>query len=1071
MMLLNQDPCVLSGVSRARPLSRLLSRPPSSPPSSPHWRALPALALSLGLSGALGSEGAALAQPASPLSARHGSPCAPNSTEPCRPALLEGGVQKSPAVFYLQARVSPAKLPSGRGKVEVFVNISNTSGDVLCRESFSKPAQIREGVLNLEVGRGMDCPLDEVFAENTALRVQLCLGSPTSCMRPIDLTAVPFALSAHVATEVKQARHATLAARADVSHRVTADADVLKPSAVGYGYFDFFTPTPAQRDAFVSGSQGGDGFMLWSPVRGAEEGEVFPANQVLFVGEDTQGEIATLQRVHLVAARARVMGRSRVLSGHAVVRGSAQIEGEARVHQRLSAPQLVVHHSGGADALGVIGDSALIDHLAVSEGVSVRGGATLRARVSAPSTSVSGVARAEQQTATLGAVQARGAVTAQVDRRLEVGGDLSVAGEPLERLNAPPSRRGLEVEGATLVGGEVRVYGTTTVTRRLNPQLPQASGGQGLSLKAEGGSPRRVFSVRESGVVEMNKPAESQAPQIAQVAIQARKVIFEGQATFQEGVLGSECQLDPDGPNFTLTCGAQRLSFASDQCGNGRRFRCACGDGSLNIGEECDDGNESDLDACLSSCSLARCGDRLTRADLLDPSQEGYEACDDGNDDNLDACLGTCLLASCGDGFLRQDLAPSEPGFEECDDGDLNDNNACTNACRPAVCGDGSLRRDLSPGQPGAEECDDGDLAVGDGCDALCVREICGNGALQAGEACDDGNTNSSDACVECRHARCGDGAVRAGVEACDDGNDRSDDACVRCQPARCGDGAVFAGVERCDDGNADPYDVCRNDCTPHCAQIDKVAHFVNQGGSVAINTRGRRSSPTSSGGGGPQAAVGVTVSQRQTVIFESIDQDYDAYYHLRGACDDAAHIASDDDSGGSLRPRIERTLDPGTYYLIADGYARSSGASTLRVSMLGCSAVPIAGEINLTYGQLWFWSFLNGYAAGQLTVNTAGGERVNLRQCGGDGPQKAIAFTLTRTSSVRFTTISGQDPVLHIRSSLSCHNPQDITCDDDGGPGLNSHIQTTLSAGTYYLIVDGYGGRSGQVTVDYEIR
>ena len=35
----------------------------------------------------------------------------------------------------------------------------------------------------------------------------------------------------------------------------------------------------------------------------------------------------------------------------------------------------------------------------------------------------------------------------------------------------------------------------------------------------------------------------------------------------------------------------------------------ACGDGHLDAGEQCDDGNLSDNDDCLSTCVRARCGD------------------------------------------------------------------------------------------------------------------------------------------------------------------------------------------------------------------------------------------------------------------------------------------------------------------------------------------------------------------------------------------------------------------------------------------------------------------------------
>jgi cysteine-rich repeat protein len=52
---------------------------------------------------------------------------------------------------------------------------------------------------------------------------------------------------------------------------------------------------------------------------------------------------------------------------------------------------------------------------------------------------------------------------------------------------------------------------------------------------------------------------------------------------------------------------------------------------------------------------------------------EGPEACDDGNDDETDACLSTCAAASCGDGFVHA-------GVEACDGGAVT-NGACSAMC------------------------------------------------------------------------------------------------------------------------------------------------------------------------------------------------------------------------------------------------------------------------------------------------------------------------------------------------------------------------------------------------------
>ena len=73
-----------------------------------------------------------------------------------------------------------------------------------------------------------------------------------------------------------------------------------------------------------------------------------------------------------------------------------------------------------------------------------------------------------------------------------------------------------------------------------------------------------------------------------------------------------------------------------------------CGNGQVDAGEQCDDGNQDNTDACLNSCQSAACGDGVTRTDV-EAGQAGYEACDDANEENADACLNDCTAASCGD--------------------------------------------------------------------------------------------------------------------------------------------------------------------------------------------------------------------------------------------------------------------------------------------------------------------------------------------------------------------------------------------------------------------------------------
>lgn len=61
-----------------------------------------------------------------------------------------------------------------------------------------------------------------------------------------------------------------------------------------------------------------------------------------------------------------------------------------------------------------------------------------------------------------------------------------------------------------------------------------------------------------------------------------------------------------------------------------------CGDGIVDVGEECDDENIDNFDACLNDCTTARCGDGILHHDI--------EECDDGNNINGDGCSNSCRI-------------------------------------------------------------------------------------------------------------------------------------------------------------------------------------------------------------------------------------------------------------------------------------------------------------------------------------------------------------------------------------------------------------------------------------------
>lgn len=224
------------------------------------------------------------------------------------------------------------------------------------------------------------------------------------------------------------------------------------------------------------------------------------------------------------------------------------------------------------------------------------------------------------------------------------------------------------------------------------------------------------------------------------------------------------------------------LVVADGVCREGMCVSPNCGDGTVEPGEECDDGNTDDSDACLTTCQDAECGDGFV--------WDGMEACDDGNTDDGDACLTTCVVARCGDGLLHD-------GVESCDDGNGASGDGCDLDCEWSC----SATRPCDDGEPcnGAESCSD---------EHVCVSEP----APVEGSPCST-STVSDGVCRGglCAPGSCGDGFVQPPTELCDDGNTSNTDECLTsCQSATCGDGYVWTGHEACD---GEPDRPCATSC------------------------------------------------------------------------------------------------------------------------------------------------------------------------------------------------------------------------------------------------------------------
>jgi cysteine-rich repeat protein len=261
-----------------------------------------------------------------------------------------------------------------------------------------------------------------------------------------------------------------------------------------------------------------------------------------------------------------------------------------------------------------------------------------------------------------------------------------------------------------------------------------------------------------------------------------------------------------------------------------------CGNGLLEPGEECDDGNTLDGDCCSSTCTFEPVGSACEDGEFCNGAEtcDGAGVCQPGLPVDCDDGV-TCTVDSCDE---ANDTCSNAPDDTFCDDQQFcNGAEVCdlVNDCQPGTpvdCSDGvgctddvcDEAADACVNDPNDANCPDDGLfcnglefcdavndcsSTGDPCPAGTVcSEVsgtcdavaaCGNGILEPGEECDDGNTMDGDCCssvctFEPMGSSCSDGMFCNGEETCDGAG-----TCDAGLPVDCDDG-VACTIDSCDE-------------------------------------------------------------------------------------------------------------------------------------------------------------------------------------------------------------------------------------------------------------------------------
>ncbi len=254
----------------------------------------------------------------------------------------------------------------------------------------------------------------------------------------------------------------------------------------------------------------------------------------------------------------------------------------------------------------------------------------------------------------------------------------------------------------------VHVHVTSPIEAEGSERWAVQQTGMQLTVRVNGGSPHGGFIDPMTGDFQVDLGPGPSVPFQCPDTTASGTVAADGQ-TFTGTSVGYFEHVTPPAGCFTTT---------ADLSGS----RSLCGNGTVDPGEDCDDGNVMDGDCCSSTCRFEPAGVACGGTGVC-----GAMSCNGtGTCQNVPAtvCGTTCLPGSCGGGSCVQSLAPAGTACSA-------DGNACTvEACDGA----GNCVSQSAVTCPACQSCDEFAGCIDHpqiGCASLPVRPL----RLRTGDA------------------------------------------------------------------------------------------------------------------------------------------------------------------------------------------------------------------------------------------------------------------------------------------------------------------------------------------------